>query len=106
MTRYQLAKLVAWAEHLRTRKRVQKVVYLLQAAGCPLDADFTLHRFGPYSQEVSRLSDEMVREGLLQEEVVPNSKGEQYSYRLTESTTRRIAELEKTPQGEGLKKAL
>src|SRR5713226_2600892 len=35
MTRYQLAKLVQWAGTLRTRKRMQKVVYLLQLAGCP-----------------------------------------------------------------------
>ena len=44
MKRYQLAKLIEWSgESLKTRKRLQKVVYLLQAAGCPLDADYTLH---------------------------------------------------------------
>jgi hypothetical protein len=36
MNRYQLAKIVDWAGTLETRKRMQKVVYLLQVAGCPL----------------------------------------------------------------------
>jgi uncharacterized protein YwgA len=51
MTRYQLAKLVEWAGTLRTRKRLQKVVFMLQAAGCPFDDGFGLHHFGPYSSD-------------------------------------------------------
>jgi hypothetical protein len=43
MTRYELAKLAAWAETLHSRKRLQKVVFLLHTAGCPLEADFILH---------------------------------------------------------------
>ena len=35
MTRYQLAKIVDWAGTLDTRKRMQKVVYLLQVVGLP-----------------------------------------------------------------------
>ena len=67
MNRYQLAKIVDWAGTLETRKRMQKVVYLLQVAGCPLGADYTLHHYGPYSQEVARLTDEMVQTGILTE---------------------------------------
>lgn len=55
MTRYQLAKLVEWAGELRSRKRLQKVVYLLQAAGAPIEAEFTLHHYGPYSFDVAQL---------------------------------------------------
>ena len=61
MNRYQLAKIVQWAGTLRSRKRMQKMIFLLQAAGCPLDADYDLHHYGPYSQDVARLTDEMVR---------------------------------------------
>ena len=61
MNRYQLAKLVEWAGCLHTRKRLQKLVYMLQSAGCPLEAEFTLHHYGPYSQEIAGLSDAMVR---------------------------------------------
>ena len=106
MTRYQLAKLVEWAGTLNSRKRLQKVVFLLQAAGCPFDADYTLHHYGPYSQEVARLSDEMVQVGLLEETSEANQVGMQYSYDLTETAASEMAQLEKTPQGKKLAKPL
>ena len=99
MNRYQLAKLVQWAETLHTRKRLQKVVFMLKAAGCPLEAEFTLHHYGPYSQEVARLSDEMVRSGLLDEITGHNVMGLEYSYRLPATTEQQVAELESIPQG-------
>ena len=45
MNRYQLAKIVQWAGTLRSRKRMQKMIFLLKAAGCPLDADYDLHHY-------------------------------------------------------------
>lgn len=99
MTRYQLAKLVKWAGTLHSRKRLQKVVFLLQAGGCPFDAEYTLHHYGPYSQEVARLSDEMVQVGLLNEESEQNQVGLQYSYDLPDSVEKEIAELEGTAKG-------
>jgi hypothetical protein len=99
MTRYQLAKLVDWAGTLHNRKRLQKVVFLLQAARCPFDAEYTLHHYGPYSQEVARLSDEMVQAQLLKEESQPNQVGLQYSYHLTDRAKASLAELEATPEG-------
>jgi len=68
MHRYQLAKIVDWAGKLRSRKRMQKPIFLLQAAGYPLDADYDFHKYGPYSRDVARLTDEFTREGLLEEE--------------------------------------
>lgn len=99
MTRYQLVKLVEWAGTLRSRKRLQKVVFLLQAAGCPFGAEYTLHHYGPYSQEVARLSDEMVQAHLLEEESQQNQVGLQYSYDLTDHAKGRVEELEATPEG-------
>lgn len=99
MTRYQLVKLVEWAGTLHTRKRLQKVVFLLQAAGCPYDAEYTLHHYGPYSQEVARLSDEIVQARLLKEESQRNQVGLQYSYYLTDHAKANLAELEATPEG-------
>jgi uncharacterized protein YwgA len=106
MTKYQLAKLVQWAGTLETRKRMQKVVYLLQAAGCPLDADFFLHRFGPYSQEVARLTDELVADGVLDETCSQNGLGHQYGYRLTEHGAALIAAFEGRPAGHTTQQAL
>lgn len=100
MNRYQLAKLVDWTDCLRTRKRMQKVIYLLQSAGCPLDAEFTLHHYGPYSEEVARLTDEMVRSALLEEQASENALGRQYSYRLPEPIRQQVAAVEATEQGQ------
>src|SRR5438132_12570999 len=99
MTRYQLGKIVEWAGTFHSRKRMQKLVFLLQAAGCPLDADYELHHYGPYSQDVARLTDGMVREGLLEERMEAHPYGEQYSYRLSEESIRQIAEYEAGPRG-------
>jgi uncharacterized protein YwgA len=84
---------------LRTRKRLQKVAYLLQAAGCPFDDDFGLHHFGPYSFEVAERADEMTNLGLLREERVSNFAGHQYNYALAEETKARLVDLEATPAG-------
>src|SRR4051794_27601331 len=100
MTPYLLVKLVDWVGELHARKRLQKVVFLLQAAGCrPFDASFILHRFGPYSSEVSALTDQMVANGLLQEKAVPNGVGMQYSYELTESAKKSLEVLEREEKG-------
>ncbi len=99
MMRYQLAKIVSWAETLHSRKRLQKVVFSLKAAGCPLEAEFYLHHFGPYSEEVARLTDELVREGLLVERSAGNAVGQQFSYSLPEQTKAQMGELERTERG-------
>lgn len=100
MNRYQLAKLVSWAKRLETRKRLQKVVFLLQAAGCPLvEAEFTLLHYGPYSEDLARLTDEMVRQALLDEEVSENPKGKQYSYQIPTVVKKEILEIEKSSKG-------
>lgn len=59
MNRLQLATLLSWADDqsIQGRKRLQKVVYFLQYAGCPLDCRYTLHHFGPYSRDVADACD-------------------------------------------------
>ena len=106
MTRYQLAKLVEWAGILRSRKRMQKITFLLQAAGCPFGADFILHRYGVYSQEVARQSDEMVQSNLLEEESEPNQVGQEFYYKLTDRAKQQIVDLEKTPKGRKMSQEL
>jgi hypothetical protein len=85
---------------------MQKVIYLLQAAGCPFQTEFRLHLFGPYSQEVADLTDEMVQEGLLQETNTPNAVGRQFSYTPTPATLQGLEQLEKNSQGRGMAKPL
>lgn len=85
MNRLQLATLISWAGRsgLQGRKRLQKVVFFLQEAGCHLDCRFTLHHFGPYSRDVADACDEIVAAGLVEERVEEQSEVKQYSYILT-----------------------
>ena len=90
MNRLQLATLLSWAGNagFQGRKRLQKVIYFLQAAGCPLDCRYTLHHFGPYSRDVADRCDEMVAAGLISEKGGPT----QYDYTLTEATKSALAQ--------------
>jgi hypothetical protein len=97
VTRYQLVKLVQWAGTLNSRKRLQKVVFMLQVAGCPMEAEYALDVIGPYSQDVRHRVDEMTQAGLLEEEFVNVDKT--YSYRLGEETQKLLADFEKTREG-------
>jgi uncharacterized protein YwgA len=84
MNRHQLATLLSWAgeQGFSRRKRLQKVVFFLQQAGCDLGCHYTLHHFGPYSQDVADACDEMVAAGLVIETGGPQSTTKQYSYTL------------------------
>ena len=62
--------------HVELTKGMQKMIFLLQAAGCPLDAEYDLHNYGPYSQDVAQLADELTRASLLAEEVETHPQGE------------------------------
>ena len=98
MDRYQLGKLIQWAETLRSRKRMQKATHLLQAAGCPFEADFFLHHYGPYSRDVAGLCDEMVAARLLDETETSNQFGREYAYKLTAEAEKLFAATEGDPR--------
>ncbi len=88
MNRLQLAILLSWTDEdgIRGRKRLQKVVFFLQQAGCPLECRFTLYHFGPYSKDVADACDEMVAAGLIDESGGRQEGSMQYSYRLKVET--------------------
>jgi uncharacterized protein len=89
MNRIQLATLLSWAGDagIQGRKRLQKVVFFLQQAGCPLNCDYTLHFFGPYSRDVADACDEMVAAGLIEELGGREAGTIQYAYKLKPSTS-------------------
>ena len=88
MNRLQLATLLSWAgeDGIQGRKRLQKIVFFLQHAGCPLNCDYTLHHFGPYSRDVADACDEMVAAGLIVEDGGPQAKTMSYVYTLKPET--------------------
>ncbi|MCE2967175.1 MAG: hypothetical protein ACK55O_14410 [Phycisphaerales bacterium] len=85
MNRLQLATLISWAGEsgLHGRKRLQKVVFFLQEAGCPLDCQYTLHHFGPYSRDVADACDELVSAELAEEVCGPVGGSGPYRYTLS-----------------------
>jgi uncharacterized protein YwgA len=106
MERYQLAKIVEWAGTVDARKRLQKVAYILKVLGCPLDAEYILHRYGPYSEDVARLTDEMVQTDLLVETARSNPAGQQFSYRLSDRARSSLAEFGASARGRSLLQGL
>jgi uncharacterized protein len=94
MNRLQLATLLSWAGQvgIQGRKRLQKVVFFLQEAGCPLDCRYTLHHFGPYSRDVADRCDEMVAAGLIEEVPGPVNGVMQYDYTLKPETQAALAQ--------------
>jgi uncharacterized protein YwgA len=106
VNRYHLAKLIEIAGQIDTRKRMQKIVFLLQAAGCPFEADFFLHRFGPYSQDVARLTDELVSAGILEELASENAMGRQFAYKLSRVGEAQLHALEQKPSAHAARKTL
>lgn len=103
MTKYQLAKLIIMAGGLESRKRVQKTVHLLQAAGCPFSVHFRLHYYGPYSSELAQLLDRMSSSDILFETAQPTEVGMQYDYQFNEEMRESLEAYERTPQGQAAK---
>jgi uncharacterized protein YwgA len=100
MTKYQLAKLISLAGGIKSRKRIQKTVHLLQAAGCPLNvSDYRIHYYGPYSKSLARLVDELTSAGMLLEAASDSDIGVQYEYRIDERVEKSMRRFEKTEHG-------
>ncbi len=70
-------------DELCGRKRLQKALFLLKSAGVPVDAQFELHHYGPYSRDVAQACDELVTLELLKETQSSESIGAEYSYRVS-----------------------
>jgi uncharacterized protein YwgA len=94
MNNYALARLMASAGGIDSRKRLQKCVYFVQKAGCPLRAKYVLHLYGPYSQDVADATDVLSANGYLEESQTFNGcGGVQYAYTLAPSGAAKINEI-------------
>jgi len=74
------------------RKRLQKVVYLLQRSGFEFDAAYRLHFYGPYSRDVAECCDALVRGGVVAESEQSFGSGSRYRYVLSKEGRRRLGE--------------
>jgi uncharacterized protein YwgA len=99
MSKYKIAKLISITNGLNSRKRVQKTVHLLQAAGCDFNLQFRIHHHGPYSAGLASHLDELTRSGVLLEHERAGPFGTQYDYRCADFATERFTTFEATERG-------
>lgn len=62
------------------RKRMQKLAYLLQHSGAPLEATFNIHNYGPFSREIADAIEEASFAGAIKEECLPVGVYGTYQY--------------------------
>ncbi len=101
MKEYWLAKLIGAVDEVSSRKQLQKSVYLLQVAGCPLQCDYILHYYGPYSFELAELMARLEGAGVVKE--TPIRGGCQYSCKITKTGKTLLQGFENTGEGEKAK---
>ncbi|NMB40895.1 MAG: hypothetical protein GX996_03055 [Firmicutes bacterium] len=77
---YALISLFAFVTKIIGRKKLQKMVYLLQQAGVPYNLKFRYHHYGPYSAELQAEIDRLIGHQLLTE----TYDGVAYTYEITE----------------------
>ena len=82
---YDMLKFIEAFGEVRGRKRLQKTVFMLKRQGCDFFQErFSMHYYGPYSSELSALVDELVQQGLVNEEAkTAGTSAVEYTYRLT-----------------------
>ena len=101
MKDYWLAKLIASVGQVDSRKRLQKSVYLLQSAGCPLKCDYLLHYYGPYSFELAGLIDQLCGAKVIEETSEQLDTGAvRYKSAITDKGRRVLASFEMTEPGQ------
>ena len=107
MKDYWLAKLISSVEEVDSRKRLQKAIYLLQLAGCPLKCDYLLHYYGPYSFELAGLINQLDGANIIKEIPEPLPTGVvKYRSMVTEKGTKILNSFETTKNGRQLCNAI
>lgn len=72
------------AKEVTGRKKLQKMIYILQKCNVPFEEKYNFHFYGPYSEELTLRIEELCNLGFLNEEKEEKSNYYQYNYSLTE----------------------
>ncbi len=101
MKEYWLAKLIESVGTIKSRKRLQKILYLLQSGkDFPLKLDYILHYYGPYSFELASLLDQLKTSQIVQENGFDNGMGGvAYSYTITDQGKQILHSFENSQSG-------
>ncbi|MDY0409526.1 YwgA family protein [Virgibacillus soli] len=65
------------------RKKLQKMIYILQSCGLPFEEKYQFHFYGPYSEELSLRMEELCNLGFITEQKEEKSSYFQYRYEMT-----------------------
>lgn len=100
MDLYKVAKLVEMCGGIDSRKRLQKSIFLLQTLGLKFGAEYRLHYYGPYSDDVADAVGILDLDDVVREEASEGTFGRQFSYSITTEGAKRLRELEKTDKAD------
>jgi len=100
MKDYWLTKLISSVTEVDSRKKLQKSIYLLQYAGCPLQLNYIFHYYGPYSFELAGLIDQLKGAGIIDESVVQTESGNiQYKSKISKKGKSVLANFQRSETG-------
>ncbi|QKY70512.1 YwgA family protein [Lentibacillus sp. CBA3610] len=71
------------ANDITGRKKMQKMIYILQKCHVPFEEKYQFHFYGPYSDELSLRVEELCDLGFISEEKEMKSNYVQYHYQIT-----------------------
>lgn len=73
------------AKQLTGRKKLQKLIYILQVSGIPFEEKYQFHFYGPYSEELALRIEELCNLGFIHEEKEDRGNYKQYTYNMTDA---------------------
>lgn len=77
---HQLLRFFDVAEKIHGRKKLQKVIHLLQSEGAAFPFPYRYHHYGPYSPQLQAEMNQLVEQGYLEED----AKEGAYEYTITD----------------------
>ncbi|HEX6594001.1 MAG TPA: YwgA family protein [Bacillota bacterium] len=84
----KLLRFFVEAKEVTGRKKLQKMIYILQVCGIPFGEKYRYHFYGPYSEELSLRMEELCNLGFLEETIEDKSNYIQYHYEITDDGVR------------------
>src|SRR5690625_3020122 len=80
----KLLRFFAEMKKVTGRKKLQKMIFILQACGVPFQEKYQFHIYGPYSEELTLRMEELCNLGFIYEEKEEMSHYVQYIYEITD----------------------
>ncbi|MFS0750260.1 YwgA family protein [Oceanobacillus sp. 1P07AA] len=80
----KLLQFFSVANQVTGRKKLQKMIYILQQCKVPFEEKYEFHFYGPYSEELTLRIEELCNLGFVQEQKEEKSSYHQYHYTITD----------------------